>query len=281
MTGITRRGALRTLGAAAAASLFETRGAFADELAATPRLTEGPFYPDRLPLDTDNDLLILGDSLTPAVGEITHLSGQVLTRAGSPVRGAYVEIWQVDAHGNYIHSRGAQGRQGRDPNFQGYGRFLTDLEGRYAFRTIKPVVYPGRVPHIHMAISHNGRRVLTTQIMIRGYAGNERDGVLRSVRDGAARDLLLADFAPIPGSRLGELACKFDVVLGVTPADPDEPIKGGIGRSEGDRGGPGGPGGRGRGRFGPDGPDGPGGPGGPEDFDPPPPPPRESRRREF
>lgn len=271
MTGFTRRGVLRTLSAAAAASLFETRGAFADELAATPRLTEGPFYPDRLPLDTDNDLLIVNDSLTPAVGEITHLSGQVLTRAGSPVRGAYVEIWQVDAHGNYIHSRGAQGRPGRDPNFQGYGRFVTDAEGRYAFRTIKPVVYPGRVPHIHMAISQNGRRVLTTQLMIRGHAGNERDGVFRSVRDPSARDLVLADFQPIPGSRLGELACKFDVILGATPADPDEPIRGGIGPSEGDRGGPGGPGGRG-GR-------GPGGPGA-EGFDPPPPP-REPRRREF
>ena len=270
MTRISRRSVLRGLGAATAASLFETRGAFAEELSATPRLTEGPFYPDRLPLDTDNDLLIVNDALTPAVGEITHLSGRVLTRAGSPVRGAHVEIWQVDASGCYLHSRGAQGGP-RDPNFQGYGRFLSDVEGRYAFRTIKPVVYPGRVPHIHMAISQNGRRVLTTQVMIRGFSGNERDGVFRSIRDPRARELVLADFVPLPGSRLGELTARFDVVLGATPADPDDPIKGGIGPSEGDRGGPGGP-------FGPGGPGGNGGPdgepGGPR-------PQRRPRQREF
>ena len=60
------------------AALFTTRGAFAEELTRTPTANEGPFYPTKLPLDTDNDLLIINDAITPAVGEITHLTGRIL-----------------------------------------------------------------------------------------------------------------------------------------------------------------------------------------------------------
>jgi protocatechuate 3,4-dioxygenase, beta subunit len=118
---------------------------FAEELLRTPRLTEGPFYPDRLPLDTDNDLIIINDSLTPAVGEVTHLTGRILDASGSPVKDATIEIWQCDAHAVYIHTRdsGPKEKQ-RDKNFQGFGRFTTDSKGGYRFRTIKPVPYPGR-----------------------------------------------------------------------------------------------------------------------------------------
>ena len=147
---------LKATGLAAAPALWLTPGAFAEELEKTlrktPPQTEGPFYPDALPLDTDNDLLRLNDSSTPALGEVTHLSGRVLTTAGEPVRGATVEIWQADANGNYIHSRGGE-KDRRDAGFQGFGRFLTDAAGRYYFRTIKPVPYGGRTPHIHMAVN--------------------------------------------------------------------------------------------------------------------------------
>src|SRR5205085_7260527 len=91
------------------ASFFTVQGAFAEELARTPRLTEGPFYPRRLPLDTDNDLIIIKDSITPAVGEITHLTGRVLSLSGEPINDAVVEIWQCDAKGIYIAQR-ARGR---------------------------------------------------------------------------------------------------------------------------------------------------------------------------
>ena len=130
-----------------ATRLFEP-GVFAEELERrppTPRLTEGPFYPDRLPLDTDNDLLVIHDAITPAVGEVTHLGGRILDAYGDPVRNALVEIWQVDHNGAYIHSGSANANQ-RDANFQGYGRFLTGSRGEYYFRTVKPVTYPGRVP---------------------------------------------------------------------------------------------------------------------------------------
>src|SRR5688572_33292965 len=102
-------------------------GAFAQQLAETATTTEGPFYPDKMPLDTDNDLLILNDAITPGVGEITHLTGRVTTPSGQAIRNAIVEIWQVDQGGSYIHTGGRQA-SGFDANFQGYGRFLTDSQ---------------------------------------------------------------------------------------------------------------------------------------------------------
>src|SRR6188508_617524 len=81
-------------GLAAGSAALYVPGAFAEELLKTPAQTEGPFYPDRLPLDTDNDLIVLNDALTPAVGEITYVSGRILGPDGAPVRNAVVEIWQ-------------------------------------------------------------------------------------------------------------------------------------------------------------------------------------------
>jgi protocatechuate 3,4-dioxygenase beta subunit len=203
-------------GLACGALVLTAPGALAEELARTPHQTEGPFYPDHLPLDTDNDLIIVNDALTPAVGEITHLSGRILDARGEPVRGALVEIWQCDNHGAYLHS-GTVNRDKRDSNFQGFGRFLTGSTGEYYFRTIKPVAYPGRTPHIHFAVKLKGQDKFTTQCYIKGHAQNERDFVLRAVRDPQARELLMADFTPVPGSRAGELAAKFEIVLGYTP----------------------------------------------------------------
>jgi protocatechuate 3,4-dioxygenase beta subunit len=218
-------------GVAAGAALLAAPGAFAAELAQTAAIGEGPFYPDKLPLDTDNDLLIINDALTPAVGEITYLTGRVLSSAGLPIRNAFVEIWQVDNHGAYLHS-GTSNREKRDSNFQGYGRFLTDSKGQYAFRTIKPVPYPGRTPHIHFGISKNGRRIFTTQMLITGHPQNERDGLFRAIRDPLARQTVLVDFKPLENSKLGELTAQFDIVLGQTVEELDDgTLKGGIGRS--------------------------------------------------
>ena len=201
---------------AAGAAFFTTRGVFAEELVRTPPQTEGPFYPNRLPLDTDNDLLIINDAITPAVGEVTHLSGRVLDTRGEPVRNALVEIWQVDNNGAYLHE-GSANHDERDRNFQGFGRFLTGSNGEYYFRTIKPVPYPGRTPHIHFAIKTKGRDPFTTQCYVKGEPQNERDGILMRIRDPKARESIIVDLAPIKNSRIGELAARFDVVLGFTP----------------------------------------------------------------
>ena len=201
---------------AAGAAVFTTRGLFADELVRTPPQMEGPFYPNKLPLDTDNDLLVINDGITPAVGEVTYLSGRVLDAKGEPVRNALVEIWQVDNNGAYIHTKDPHGKE-HDKNFQGFGRFLTGSTGEYYFRTIKPVPYTGRTRHIHFKIKRGSKELLTTQCYVKGERANERDGIYRSIRDPKARDAVTIDFAPINGSRIGELAARFDVVLGFTP----------------------------------------------------------------
>jgi len=211
----SRRGFLRQIGLGAA--LLAVPGAFAEELTRTPRQTEGPFYPDKLPLDTDNDLIIVNDNLTPALGEVTWVSGRVLDARGDPIRNALVEIWQCDANGVYIHTGNFGGQSNKDKNFQGFGRFLTGSTGEYVFRTIKPVPYTGRTPHIHYKIKRNGKELLTTQCYIKGYPGNERDGIWRGIGDEKARASVTVDFAPLKGSRVGELAARFDIVLGVTP----------------------------------------------------------------
>ena len=228
---VNRRQVLSS-GLAFGAAAFTTPGLFAD-LVATARMTEGPFYPDRLPLDTDNDLLVINDSLTPAVGEITHLSGKVTDVKGNPLRNAFVEIWQVDNNAVYLHSADRRNRDKQDTNFQGYGRFLTDAQGQYYFRTIKPVPYPGRTPHIHFAVSRNGRRLLTTQLFVKGHPQNERDGVIRRLRDPSALETVMREFKPLPDSKLGELAVSFDLILGVTAVEDEQgQLRGGIGQPE-------------------------------------------------
>ena len=214
---INRRNLLSMMAFGTAA--WQVPGAFAEQLTRTPRQVEGPFYPDKLPLDTDNDLIVVNDRTTPAVGTITHLSGRVLDASGSPVRNATVELWQCDAEGAYLHSQGAP-KDKRDKNFQGFGRFLTGRNGRYAFRTIKPVSYPGRTPHIHFIVQHRGKRVLTTQLYVKDEPMNARDILFRRT-PAKDRPLLLADFKPIENSKIGELAANWDIVIGRTPADAE------------------------------------------------------------
>ena len=117
------------LGLTAGLAVFTTRGLFAQQLTETASTTEGPFYPDKLPLDTDNDLLIINDAITPGVGEITHLTGRVLSATGQPVRNAFVEIWQVDRTGSYIHTGGRQ-PTGNDRELPGVWPLPDRLEGR-------------------------------------------------------------------------------------------------------------------------------------------------------
>ncbi len=200
-------------------TLLYTPGLFAELLQLTPSQTEGPFYPDKLPLDTDNDLLVINDGITPAVGQVTYVSGHILNAQGEPVRNAVVEIWQADNQGAYIHSQSFN-REKLDSNFQGFGRFLTGSNGEYLFRTIKPVPYVGRTPHIHFAVDMRGKRVLTTQLYMQGEPLNEKDGIYQRIGDAKAKAAVTKAFAPLKGAKANELATSFDIVLGETPADP-------------------------------------------------------------
>jgi protocatechuate 3,4-dioxygenase beta subunit len=226
----TRRKFLMSVGAAAA---LGARGALAQALA-TAVTGDGPYYPDRLPLDTDNDLLIVNDGLTPAVGEIAHFGGRLLAENGAPVRGAVIEIWQSDVNGSYIHTQGRNDGK-LDGNFQGYGRFLTDAEGRYYFRTIKPVPYTlqgqFRAPHIHVAVSKAGKRIMATQAMVKGHPANDGDLVTSRIKDPALLETLMVEYRPLPGSTLGELTASFDIRLGVTAAELEDGRIGGYGKA--------------------------------------------------
>jgi len=222
ITSASRRNFIQRLGLSAA--LFTVPGAFAEELtskksiAKTARVEEGPFYPPKLPLDTDNDLIIVNDAITPAIGEITHLSGRLLDAQGAPIRNAVLEIWSVDHDGIYLADRGNQSKF--DANFQGFGRFMTSSTGEYYFRTLKPVRYSGRqAPHIHFKVKMKGREEWTTQLFIKGDPGNERDGVYQQIGDAQARESVTMDFVPIKNSSIGEVASRFDIVLGVTAQD--------------------------------------------------------------
>lgn len=210
----------RTLLAAGGAMFFTSQSLFAEQLLLpSPELTEGPFYPDHLPLDQDNDLIIINDNITPAVGEITHLSGRILDRSGSPMKNVVIEIWQCDAKEVYLNSRDSVPKAAQmDRNFQGFGKFETSSTGEYRFRTIKPVPYPGRpAPHIHYKIKQGERELLTSQFMVRGHEGNARDGVYRGAGDVIDRELVLADFVPVKGAKNPEYTCEYDIIIGATP----------------------------------------------------------------
>jgi protocatechuate 3,4-dioxygenase beta subunit len=228
----TRRRFIAGLGVGAGGALG-ARGAFA-QLLATAVTGDGPYYPDRLPLDTDNDLLIVNDGLTPAVGEIAHFGGRLFAENGAPVRGAVIEIWQSDVNGSYIHTEGRNDGK-LDGNFQGYGRFLTDAEGRYYFRTIKPVPYTlqgqFRAPHIHVAVSKAGKRLMATQALVKGHESNKGDLIVERIKDPALLETLMVEYRPLPGSTLGELTASFDIRLGVTAQELDDGRIGSYGKA--------------------------------------------------
>jgi protocatechuate 3,4-dioxygenase beta subunit len=207
----------RFLGLLGASAVLYSPGMFAQLLTETPRQTEGPFYPRTLPLDTDNDLVVMSNALTPAVGEVTHLGGRVLSPAGEPLQNVVVEIWQVDHHGVYRH-QGSRNSGLRDRHFQGFGRFTTGSTGEYYFRTIKPVPYPGRTPHIHFKLKRNDRELLTTQCYVKGHPQNARDGVVRRIENARARESVMVDFVPRSDAP-GQLSARFNIILGVTPAE--------------------------------------------------------------
>ncbi len=205
---IGRRRLLAGAMALATAGTWRIAGAAAG---ATPRQTAGPFDPVDWAGDIDWDLVRVTGAAAQALGQVTHLSGRVVDRAGAPVAGARVEIWQCDANGRYRHPGDSGRGVSRDSGFQGRGRVFTDAEGRYRFRTIRPVPYPGRTPHIHFRVAPASGRELITQMYVEGEPGNERDFLFRRLSDPSA---LLVRLEPADALESGALAGNFDITLG-------------------------------------------------------------------
>jgi protocatechuate 3,4-dioxygenase, beta subunit len=211
-----RRHVVRGLAAVTAATLVpNVRSALAaqQQLVTTPSQTEGPFYPTDWGGDADNDLVRVIGEAAQAQGQITHILGRVLDTSGAPIPGAAIEIWQCDATGIYRHPRDTGRFRERDASFQGRGRATADQKGGYTFRTIKPVAYPGRTPHIHFAITAPGREPLITQMYVAGEAQNERDGILNGIRDARQRESVIVSLQPGDGLEPSALMGNFDIVL--------------------------------------------------------------------
>jgi protocatechuate 3,4-dioxygenase beta subunit len=171
---------------------------------ATPSQTEGPFYPVELPRDSDADLLRNG-TLIYTRGQPVWLDGTVTDLQGKPVAGVQVEIWQCDEAGHYHHpGDGARA----DKAFQGFGKVVAGADGRYRFRTIKPVAYSGRTPHIHLKVRLGQRELLTTQVYVAGDPGNERDFIWRRM-DAQDRAAVTVPFAKGPDG----LLANFPVII--------------------------------------------------------------------
>ncbi len=212
---IGRRRVLRGLAAAAAVAVVPGAGRAlaAPDLVTTPQQTEGPFYPKDWAGDIDNDLVRVHGEAAQALGKVTHVMGRVLDTSGASIAGARVEIWQCDASGVYRHPADTSWLRTRDPGFQGRGRVLTPENGAYAFRTIRPVAYPGRTPHIHFAIEVPGRPALITQMYVAGEPQNERDFILNNIKDARQRAGVIVNLEPGERMEADALVGTFDIVL--------------------------------------------------------------------
>lgn len=192
----TRRGVLASgLGTAGAIAL-------ASPLAATgltPEATEGPFYPtpSMRHADVDNDLVRIMGVVREAGGEVITLKGRLTDTNNTPLAGYRVEIWQCDMSGKYMHP-GDRQTIDFDAAFQGFGHDITGQDGSYTFRTIKPVTYPGRTPHIHVKVFNSDAEVLTTQFYIAGHPANRRDRIFNRLSDSEAAAVSMA-FTPGEG----------------------------------------------------------------------------------
>jgi protocatechuate 3,4-dioxygenase beta subunit len=205
----SRRSLIR---ASVGAGILGLSGTAKAALSLTPGQSEGPFYPRSSDLfyDTDNDLVKLERETREAGGSILHLAGSVLRMSGQPVENARVEIWQCDANGRYLHRRDQSGQRQKDQYFQGFGKTETGEDGEYRFRTIRPVPYPGRTPHIHFKIfSQQLARPLTTQMYVQDEPLNREDFLFNRLDSAGQRAVTIK----LDATDNGDFQGRFDIVI--------------------------------------------------------------------
>jgi protocatechuate 3,4-dioxygenase beta subunit len=180
-------------------------------LPVTPGDAEGPFYPVEIPADSDNDLLRVMGQETVSPGQLAYVHGKVMDRDGKAIDGARVEIWQCDNGGVYHHP-GDEGT--KDNSFQGFGAMVTNREGEYHFRTLRPVPYTGRTPHIHYRVTAEGFDRLTTQLYVEEEAQRNAEDFLYKRHSESARALVTTSFSPAKAAGNAPVAAGFNIVLG-------------------------------------------------------------------
>jgi protocatechuate 3,4-dioxygenase, beta subunit len=187
----------------------------AERVRRTPSQILGPFYPVMKPLDQGADLTVIRGKPGKAAGQVIHVMGRVLNPRGEPVQGARSEIWQANTHGRYVNPADINAAP-LDPNFEGFATLVTDAEGRYRFKTIKPGAYPDddktmRAPHIHFDVTGKVNR-LVTQMYFEGEPLNAQDRFRATARGNAHR--LTVKLAPPTADLEPEsLLANWDIVL--------------------------------------------------------------------
>jgi protocatechuate 3,4-dioxygenase beta subunit len=236
---IDRRRFFKSMAIASAG--FTLPGYLAEALTTSPNVTQGPYYPlaANIPLDKDNDLVQLNDSLTAAAGIVTYVSGRVLDSSGNPIRGALIELWHADNGGNYTYSASANRNPSADPGFAGFGQFLTGKSGAYKFRTVKAGLYNGRTRHYHFGVTIPGQLTRSTSqtfwnetaIGLNGTqwaTQNSNDNVYSTITNAEQRASVLLDYTAVPGTTTGEVQTTWDYVSGLTPVEPAYPGSGSL-----------------------------------------------------
>jgi protocatechuate 3,4-dioxygenase, beta subunit len=180
----------------------------------TPRMTLVPFYPDALPAERDADLTMVAGQPGRAAGSLVYVQGQVTDIRGKPLAKARVEVWQANDKGRYAHSADTDASGPLDPNFQGYGTLVTDAQGRYRIKTIKPAPYSGRTPHLHFTATAGGER-LVTQMFFEGEKLNGRDALYRALDRDAQRSATGAWTDRAGDMEADALAIAWDIILAV------------------------------------------------------------------
>lgn len=180
----------------------------------TPAQILGPYYPVIKPTEQDTDLTMIAGRTGRAQGQVIYVAGRVINRHGQPVSGAQMEIWQANSHGRYTH-QSDQHDAPLDPNFEGYAQLVTDAEGRYRIKTIKPAAYPDdsgtlRAPHIHFQVTGRVNR-LVTQLYFSGDPLNDKDRYLVSAAGNRGR--LIVDLNAVPGDLEKASSASWDIVL--------------------------------------------------------------------
>lgn len=214
---ISRRAVTKHIGTLASGAVLLTPS-IAHALLATPRQVEGPFYPPLPHKETDVDLTLLEGHSEPAKGEVILVRGRVTNTDGEPLEGIRVDIWQANDNGRYDHPDDPNTGAALDPNFQGIGSTLTDADGRYGFKTIKPAAYPldalgesgWRAQHIHFKLWSEDRTQLITQMYFEGDPLLTQDGQILSLPEDQ-RHLLIT--APVKDEDTGLPLHNFDLAL--------------------------------------------------------------------
>ena len=188
----------------------------------TPPQTEGPYYPPKAQIDAqvdqDNDLTQIKGDAGQAKGQIVYVMGRLRDARCRPIEGAVVEIWQASDNGRYRHPRDSDNPEPVDPHFQYWGKSITDKDGRYFFKTIKPGAYSiglggMRPSHIHFRVSHPNFRALITQMYFVGDPYQDKDRILNAIPP-SQRDLVIVKMEqPGPGQERDAKVCRFDLTL--------------------------------------------------------------------